>query len=338
MIKHILAIAGGKGGVGKSAVAVNLALALQKIGARVGLLDADLYGPSVRHMLPEERLPAQSLENSNKILPAFARGIVYVSIAFFRREGEASIVRAPIANSAITQFIEAVEWGDLDYLIIDFPPGTGDIQLTLAQHARLSGAFLVTLPQALSKIDVLKAAQLFEQGNVPILGIIENMQGFFPGNAGIFLSRELGVPLVAQIPYDALLCECADRGLDLFSENPDSQAAKAFADLALKMVKLLAPYVDAGTAIGQDVDLALIDPKTLRVEWKDGLIREITCADLQVSCPCIQCKENPKNIDLDVQADSVALIGKYAFMLHFRSGCSRGIYPFSMLYSWRKQG
>jgi ATP-binding protein involved in chromosome partitioning len=331
MIKHVLAVAAGKGGVGKSTVAVNLALALQKNGARVGLLDADLYGPSVRHMLPEERLPEQSATHPEKIFPALAKGISVISMAYFRNEQEAAIIRAPIANSAITQFIQSVEWGDLDFLIIDFPPGTGDIQLTLAQQGNLSGALLVTMPQALSRIDVLKAAHLFEQANIPILGIVENMHGLFPGDGGIFLSRATGAPLIAKLPFDPAICEAADRGADLFAENPLAPATRSFQELSLEVEKLLKSY----EPIGKQLSFALKNSKVLRLEWEDGLIREIPLAELQRQCPCIQCQGKENNIDPEVEAEEVIAVGKYALRIGYRSGCSRGIYPFAMFHSWR---
>lgn len=171
-IKHTIAIAAGKGGVGKSTVTVNLALALTHLGYSVGVMDTDIYGPSIRKMLPEDRLPIQK---GNTIIPAVCNGIKMISMAYFRKEHEASAVRAPIANGVISQFIENVAWGPLDYLLIDFPPGTGDIQLTLSQKASLSGAIMITTPQEVSVMDVRKAINLFSQVKVPIIGIIENM-------------------------------------------------------------------------------------------------------------------------------------------------------------------
>ena len=159
-IKHVVAIAAGKGGVGKSTVTVNLALALQSLGKRVGILDADIYGPSVRKMLPEEQPPAQQ---GNQLIPATCHGgIRMMSMAYFRTEKEAAAVRAPVATGIIKQFLQTIVWGELDYLLIDFPPGTGDIQLTLSQQAHLVGALMVTTPQEVALLDVRKAMHLFE--------------------------------------------------------------------------------------------------------------------------------------------------------------------------------
>ena len=313
MIKHVLAVAAGKGGVGKSTVAVNLALALNNKGAKVGIIDADLYGPSVRYMLPEEQLPSQGLDG--KIIPAIARGIVYISIDFFRKNGEASIVRAPIANAAISQFLESVEWGDPDYLIIDFPPGTGDIQLTLAQQASLPGAILVTWPQELSLIDVRKAAELFVKSRVPLLGIVENMHGLFPGNAGLTLSQETGAPLLLCVPFDLSINE-----------------HKLFDELA-EVLKNELSRVEKGP----EVRFTLADPSILRLEWEDGLVHEISLAELQAHCPCARCREkdNRQPAEKGVLADGVIGIGSYALSIQFRSGCSKGVYPFEMLRRWR---
>src|ERR1700733_7400327 len=179
--KKAIAIAAGKGGVGKSTVTVNLALALKQKGYRVGVLDADVYGPSLRRMLPEDKLPQQIGE---RFIPAQSMGIQVISLAYFRRENEAAAVRAPIANAIVTQFIEQVEWEELDYLLVDFPPGTGDIQLTLGQKASLSGAILVTTPQEVALLDVRKAMHLFHQLHIPILGVLENMSYYYNSAIG----------------------------------------------------------------------------------------------------------------------------------------------------------
>lgn len=241
-IRYTLAVAAGKGGVGKSTLTVNLALALKEKGYRVGVMDTDLYGPSVRKMLPEDRMPRQKGE---VIEPALCGGIKMISIAYFRKEQEATAVRAPIANGLIAHFIKNVAWGDLDFLLIDFPPGTGDIQLTLGQKANLTGALMVTTPQEVAVLDVKKAMYLFEQVKVPILGIVENMSGYFPANGGepvyLFgkgggekLARESGFPFLGAIPLDPLVCACCDKGESLFMLDPAAEkaATQSFIKLA----------------------------------------------------------------------------------------------------------
>lgn len=245
-IQAVLAIAAGKGGVGKSTVAVNLALALQARGYRVGIMDTDLYGPSIRKMLPEERVPSQTGEI---IQPALCKGIKMISMAYFRREEEAAAVRAPIANAVISQFIKNVQWGELDFLIVDFPPGTGDIQLTLSQQAHLLGAIMVTTPQEVALQDVRKAISLFDQVKVPLLGIVENMSYFQPDDqvepvyifgkgGGERLASESSLPLLGKIPLDPFLCSCADRGESLFAQDPTAKrlATRAFVELTKQVI------------------------------------------------------------------------------------------------------
>lgn len=244
-IKNIIAIAAGKGGVGKSTLTVNLALALKTAGYSVGVLDADVYGPSIRKMLPEDRPPGQKGE---MLIPAVCHGIYMMSMAYFRREEEPTAVRAPIANGLIMQFIKNVDWGDLDYLLIDFPPGTGDAQLTLSQQANLSGAIMVTTPQEIALMDVRKAANLFMQVKVPIIGVVENMSYYcHPGDGqkvfifgqggGERLALELGVPFLGTVPIDPEICRAGDVGLSLFvgpqEKNP---SVKAFISIAMNCV------------------------------------------------------------------------------------------------------
>lgn len=242
---RVIGIAAGKGGVGKSTVTVNLALALSSKGYRVGVMDTDLYGPSIRRMLPEDKLPVQT---GPTIVPAQCGEIRMISMAYFRREGEAAAVRAPIANSLIQHFVTQVEWGPLDYLLIDFPPGTGDIQLTLCQRANITGALMVTTPQEVAVMDVRKAMALFNQVQVPILGIVENMSYWFDEKndslvylfgkgGGERLAAESGLPFLGQIPISPTLSACGDSGESLFeATSSDAQITKkAFRALVERM-------------------------------------------------------------------------------------------------------
>jgi len=245
-VQHVIAIAAGKGGVGKSTITVNIALALKQQGYAVGILDADIYGPSVRMMLPEDRMPSQKGES---IMPALCQGIRMISMAYFRKEHEAAAVRAPIANNVINQFIKQVNWGPLDFLLIDFPPGTGDIQLTLSQQASLTGAVMVTTPQEISLLDVRKAINLFQQVQIPVLGIIENMSYFldpatqnkhylFGKDGGSRLAQESGVPLLGTVPIDPVICQCGDEGVSLFAKAHAAQSTlTSFSETANKIAK-----------------------------------------------------------------------------------------------------
>lgn len=249
-IRSIVAVAAGKGGVGKSTVTVNLALALKAKGYRVGIMDTDIYGPSIRKMLPEDRLPSQK---NDKIIPALCAGIKMISMAYFRRDHEAAAVRAPIANGLVTQFIKNVEWGELDFLLIDFPPGTGDVQLTLSQQANLTAAIMVTTPQEMALMDVRRAMDLFYQVKVPIVGVVENMSYYLNNDTPVYifgqgggerLAREKGVPFLGQIPLDPDLCQSGDRGQSLFALDPlhekkITQAFMALADQSISHLQVM---------------------------------------------------------------------------------------------------
>jgi ATP-binding protein involved in chromosome partitioning len=249
-VQAIVAIAAGKGGVGKSSITVNLALALKAQGYQVGIMDTDIYGPSIRKMLPEDDLPTQK---GSLIQPALCKGIKMISMAYFRQEGEATAVRAPIANGLIAHFIHHVQWGKLDFLLVDFPPGTGDVQLTLSQQAHLIGALMVTTPQEVALLDVRKAMSLFEQVKVPMIGIIENMSYYqssdqtepvylFGRGGGERLAIETGAPFLGHIPLDPLLCTCGDQGQSLLALDPAAQrpVTRAFQQLAQQFVRRVA--------------------------------------------------------------------------------------------------
>ena len=200
-----IAVAAGKGGVGKSTIAIQLALALKE-SASVGLLDGDLYGPSLRKMLKEARLP---FENEKGVNPGMAQGIKVMSLAFF--DQPSFVVRAPIANRVIDQFLNQVIWGNLDYLIIDFPPGTGDIPISLSKN--LDGAVLVTTPQEVALEDVKRCARFFKKLNVPILGVVENMSGsVFGSGAGRLFAEEWGFKFLGEVPLDGEISALQDRG------------------------------------------------------------------------------------------------------------------------------
>ena len=331
MKKVLIAIAAGKGGVGKSTVAVNLALALKQKGYKVGLLDADIYGPSIRQMLPEEKLPEKRGE---KITPAEAFGLKIISMAFFGQSGQAAAVRAPVANGFIEQFLSDVEWGELDFLLIDFPPGTGDIQLTLAQKSYLAGALIVTTPQEVALIDVRKAIQLFERVSVPVLGVVENMSYFLPPGSneklylfgkegGVSLAQEMGVPLLGQIPIDPEMGRCADQGRSLFDQ--DSCGREAFEQLSSAFLRVLPSLEIEMPTYCQE------EGARLTISWPDRHPSEVLLSDLQTLCPCTRCREEKRVGEKGVVAHKIDIVGRYAFKFAFSSGCSKGIYPFALI-------
>lgn len=231
--RNTIAIASGKGGVGKSTVSVNLAVALAQAGARVGLLDADILGPNIPMMMGEDKLPPP---RNRKIIPAERYGVKFISTAFLMSADQALVWRGPMLGKAIEQFIRDVEWGELDYLIIDLPPGTGDAQLSLAQMLPLSGAVIVTQPMAVAAADALRGIKMFEQLNVPILGVVENMSGdFFGTGAGVRLAELCKTTYLGSIPLDSQVRIGGDSGKPVITLDPLPPAGVAFADIAQKI-------------------------------------------------------------------------------------------------------
>jgi len=239
-VKHTIAVSSGKGGVGKSTVAVNLALGLHETGARVGLVDVDVYGPDIPMMMGARGKPGMF---ENRIIPVESYGIKLISIGFFVAPGEAIVWRGPMIHSAVQQFLRDVLWGELDYLVFDMPPGTGDAQLSLSQVIPLGGVVMVTTPQDVAVLDVRKALAMFRKLNVPILGVVENMSDFacphcggrtpiFGEGGGQKIAGEVGVPLLAQIPIDPETRKGGDEGQPILMRRPDSPQAAAFRKLA----------------------------------------------------------------------------------------------------------
>jgi ATP-binding protein involved in chromosome partitioning len=245
-VSNLIAVASGKGGVGKSTVAVNLSVALAQEGARVGLLDADIYGPNVPTMMGLTQLPPPVNE---KMSPAEAYGVKVISIGFLVKPNQALIWRGPMLHSAIRQFASDVNWGELDYLIIDLPPGTGDAPLSVAQSLPLSGGVIVTLPQQVSLDDARRGLEMFRQLDVPIFGVVENMSylelpngermDIFGQGGGERLAREAGVPFIGSIPMDPAVRTGGDNGTPVVISHPDSPVAQALeavaADVAAKV-------------------------------------------------------------------------------------------------------
>jgi ATP-binding protein involved in chromosome partitioning len=245
-VKNILAVSSGKGGVGKSTVAVNVAVALAQSGAKVGLIDADIYGPNAPTMLGLEgaSVMVQQGAQGEILEPAFNHGVKLVSMGFLIDKDQPVIWRGPMLNGVIRQFLYQVQWGDLDYLIVDMPPGTGDAQLTMAQAVPMAGAVIVTTPQNVALLDARRGLKMFQQLGVPVLGIVENMSYFIPpdmlekqydifGSAGgEKTAQELQVPLLGCVPLEIPLREGGDRGLPIVLSDPDSASAKALVAIA----------------------------------------------------------------------------------------------------------
>jgi ATP-binding protein involved in chromosome partitioning len=247
-VKNTIAVASGKGGVGKSTVAVNIAASLARDGAKVGLLDADVYGPSIPLMMGTSAKP---IMRNNKIVPLEAFGVKIMSIGFLLEADRALIWRGPLVAQLINQFLNEVDWGDLDYLIIDLPPGTGDVQLTLVQKIPLSGAVIVTTPQDVALADAIKGIQMFQEVKTPILGIVENMSFFvcpscgerseiFGFGGGERTAERYNVPLLGRIPLDTAIRQGGDIGHPLVLSTPDSPSSDAFQAAARQAARKLA--------------------------------------------------------------------------------------------------
>ena len=245
-VRNIVAVSSGKGGVGKSTVAVNLAVALALDGARVGLMDADVYGPNVPIMLGASH--ARPEVDVNKLIPIEAHGVKLMSMAVLQPGDKPLIVRGPILHGLVKQFLSDVKWGELDYLIVDMPPGTGDVQLSLAQLVPVQGAVLVTTPQEVALIDVRRALRMFETVAVPVLGVVENMSYFIAPDTGtrynIFgegggerLANDYGVPFLGSVPMGIEVREGGDRGVPVVIGRPDSPQAQAFRKVAEEVAR-----------------------------------------------------------------------------------------------------
>ena len=242
-VKHVIAISSGKGGVGKTTVAVNLSVALSLAGAKVGLMDADVYGPNIPMMMG---VPTPPQQEDGKIKPAEGHGVKVISMGYFVPEETAVVWRGPMIHTAIQQFFRDVIWGELDYLLVDLPPGTGDAQLTLSQLVPLCGAVTVTTPQEVALHDVRKGMMMFQKVNVPLLGLIENMSYFVCGHCGerteIFshgggerAAEKLGIPFLGRIPIDPAIRAGGDTGMPIVVANPTSPQATAFREIAAKL-------------------------------------------------------------------------------------------------------
>jgi ATP-binding protein involved in chromosome partitioning len=259
-VRNIIAVAAGKGGVGKSTVATNLAVALAKQGTRVGILDADVFGPSIPHMMGQPET-ASDIRDEHTIVPAIHHGIKVLSVGFFVERGAAVMWRGPMIHKLLTQFVEDVDWGELDYLVVDLPPGTGDTQLSLAQLVPVTGAVMVTTPQEVSVIDVEKALAMWKKVEVPVLGIIENMSFFacpkcghheeiFAHGGGRQLAERESLPFLGEIPLLSAVRGAGDNGRPIVLAEPESAASQAFSAIAGRVACALSVrnLPDPGTA------------------------------------------------------------------------------------------
>lgn len=346
-VRNLVAIGSGKGGVGKSTVTTNLAVALQKMGAKVAVLDADIYGPSQPGLLGASGVRAES--ENEQIQPLNRHGVGFMSIGLIMPQDGPVVWRAPMAMKALFQFLTNVQWGDLDYLLIDLPPGTGDVQLTIAQQAPLTGAVVVTTPQDVALNVARKGLQMFQQVKVPILGVVENMSGFVCTNCGtehlVFkkeggraLAQESGTALLGRIPLETEIMTGGDAGEPLLVRSPNAPASRSFIDLARTFEREVA-RVNGAPLADEPKNVSIGTVGDLRIEWADGHAGINGAWGLRVSCPCASCVDedtgkrvlDPKRIPLDIKVSEVHPVGRYGIGIAFSDSHNTGIYKFDSL-------
>ena len=335
----------GKGGVGKTTVATNLAVILAAQENDVALFDCDIDCPNVTRVL---RITEGPVQNGKKLIPPSRFGVKVMSMSFFQEnEDEAIVWRGPMIHNAINQFLTMTEWGELDYLFVDLPPGTGDIQLTLTQAVPLSGAIIVTTPQDVAHTIAEKGLRMFQQVKVPILGIVENMAYYhcpecghndpiFREGGGTAASQKLDIPLLARIPLNSSIAAAMDAGEPI----AEGEIGDAFAALAGEVMAR-----SSATALGEALnpaapqELAVVAGGAVQVKWRDGVEQIIQAHTLRSECPCAGCVDEfsgekllqPEQIPTDIVVASTASIGRYAVRFDFSDGHNTGIYEFARL-------
>ncbi|MGH7739966.1 MAG: P-loop NTPase, partial [bacterium] len=334
-----------------STVASNLALALAKAGAQVGLMDADVYGPSIPRMLGVENRQPDADPVSGKMIPFEKHGIKFMSIGMLQQSDTALIWRGPMASKMVQQFLGGVEWGSLDYLLIDLPPGTGDIQLTLTQSVPLAGAVIVTTPQDVARTITQKGLRMFQQVHVPIIGIVENMSGFVCGHCGevtpIFkkgggrkMSEELMVPFLGEVPLEPLIAEDGDAGIPSVAAHPDALSGKAYDEIAKRMAAQLSIINNAtGSVKSRPQQVDTQDPAVTVITWDDGKVLRYPNRYLRSMCPCAQCVNELTGermialeaVDPAVRLMGVDPVGRYALHFQWSDGHGTGLYTFNKL-------
>jgi len=350
-VKNIIPVASGKGGVGKSTVSANLAVALVQMGAKVGLMDADVYGPSIPRIMGVTKSP--QVIPGNRVVPPEENGVKIISMGFFLKEGEAVVWRGPMLHKTIQQFLGDVEWGELDYLIVDLPPGTGDVQLSICQTIPLTGAAIVSTPQDVALKVAEKAIVMFNKLNTPILGMIENMSGFVCSHCGqkndIFgsggaraYSLENGIPFLGAIPLDTQLRQTSDAGIPIVISSPDSVVAQAFQQIAQNLAAQVSirNLEGAGSRLAPK-QVSQPDASHLKIVWNDGRESIYSTYQLRVACQCAVCvdemsgqkKLQPETVNQKVFISGIDPVGQYALRFHFSDGHSTGIYAFDYLRS-----
>jgi ATP-binding protein involved in chromosome partitioning len=351
-VKNIIPVGSGKGGVGKSTVAANLALALHRMGAKVGLMDADVYGPSIPNIMGAQG-PLQ--QRGDKMIPIERYGIGIMSMGFLLPEDKAAIMRGPMLHKYMEAFLGQVEWGELDYLIVDLPPGTGDVQLSLCQIIPLTGAVVVSTPQDVALKVAQKAILMFRQLQCPILGLVENMSYyecpnchhrdniFSTGGAQRYCMMN-GIPFLGAVPLATAIRETADGGKPIVISDPESPLSQAYVKLAEQMAAQVSVQAMSAQAVAPSdkitpVELTQPARQQLRIKWKDGAESLLNAFDLRASCHCATCVDEMtgkkivklESIPKDVWPVSISPVGRYGIHINWSDGHSTGIYTFERL-------
>lgn len=368
---RMIAISSGKGGVGKSTVTVNVAVALAQSGLRVGIVDADIYGPSIPGMLGIANNAPPAMSPDRKVIPSEAFGVKVISMAMLSDDDAPAILRGPMVTKYLQMFVRQVDWGPLDLLLLDLPPGTGDIQLTLAQAFPLSGAVVVSTPQDVSLKIARRGLRMMEQVNVPILGVVENMSGFtcpscgsvthiFHQGGGEAIATELGVPFLGKVPLDPAVVDTGDDGKPLVISAPGSPAAMAYRGIATALSEGAvsegglttpfawtiangtgkpAPVAPAPDGVPDRLTLLDHDQAGLVLHWADGKEQRFAPRDLRIACQCAKCRDEmtgnsllaPDTVPLGIAITRIWSVGNYALGMAFSDGHDTGIYTFGQL-------
>jgi ATP-binding protein involved in chromosome partitioning len=352
-VKHIIAVASGKGGVGKSTTAVNIALGLQALGLKVGMFDADIYGPSQPRLLGLSGEQPQATEDQQKLMPLDAYGLKVMSMGFLVDEAMPIVWRGPMVVQALQQMLFDVAWnldGDLDALIIDMPPGTGDVQLTLAQQVPLTGAVIVSTPQDLALIDARKGLNMFRKVDVPVLGLVENMSFFIAPDTGkrydIFghggaekEAQKLGLAFLGGVPLQMDIRATSDEGRPITASSPNSPEAAIYRDIAEKV------WSEVQSTKGVEVPVMKVSPQrdSLKISFKDGYTYELPAEMLRVMSPSaeVQGHSAEQRVTVpgkrNVKIKELKPVGKYAAKITFDDGHDTGLYTWSYLMELGKE-
>lgn len=346
-VKCVVPIASGKGGVGKSTVSANLALALAKTGAKVGLMDADVYGPSIPTILGITEKPIQQ---NNRLIPVEKFGIKVISMGFFVPANDAVIWRGPMLHKMVQDFLGVVDWGELDYLLVDLPPGTGDIQLSLCQTIPLTGAVIVSTPQDVAWNVAQKAIVMFDKLNAPILGIIENMSHYICSHCGtrdnIFgtggakrAAQTMGISFLGEVPVETAIRLTADEGDPVVHSQPESASAKGFVQIAKNLSLQIKMRAERGDDKKIPLKIGAPGLASLEILWNDGKNSIYPVRDLRFACPCAACVNELtgekmlklESIPQNILIKGIYPVGRYALQLVWSDGHSTGLYGYEYL-------